>query len=87
MTPDEAVEAAATAQYEARYGIGKWGACPFPDVWRDMVRPGLEAAAPHIIKAWVNDTSRLPNDLLGYGPGGRVKPAPIYPLGKIEDKR
>ena len=37
--------------------------------------------------AWINDTSRLPNDLPGYGPRGQAKSGPIYPLGKIEDKR
>jgi len=30
----------------------------------------LAAAAPHIIAAWINDTSRLPRDLPGYGPEG-----------------
>ena len=88
MIPEAAVEAAA----EWLPHSGDCEVRPERDCtcWRDRVnlmRAALEAAAPHIIEAWINDTSRLPNDLPGYGPRGQAKSGPIYPLGKIEDKR
>lgn len=60
--PDEAVEAAVAA-YLAEYNYNA----------EEIVQLVLEAAAPYIIKAWINDTSRLPEDLPGYGPEGRIK--------------
>jgi hypothetical protein len=60
---DEAVEAAAKLLYNESGD---------DEVFLAEVRAALEAAAPHLMAAWINDTSRLPRDLPGYGPDGSV---------------
>jgi len=64
VIPDAAVEAARLALEDA-LGHG------FDDP--GTIRKVLDAAAPHIISAWINDTGQLPGDLPGYGPEGRTK--------------
>ena len=77
VVPEEAVEAAARAQYEARYGDGRWPFCPFPDIWRDSARKGLEAAAPFIAaKAWDE----------GYNAGKRVMVELMSPTHSATEK-
>ena len=67
MIPEEAIKAA-REQLEA---MGSY-------VSRDYAEAALDAAAPHIIQAWVDETAMLPQ-IRHRGP--------IYPLGHIEDKR
>jgi hypothetical protein len=62
---DEAVEAACTLFFRGLTYI-------HPESKADMQK-ALDAAAPYIIQAWISDTSRLPEELRGYGPEGWIK--------------
>lgn len=78
MINEEAFRAAESTYMEkiVELRLAEGGGFKVPSQQKRAMRAALEAAAPYIIQAWINDTSRLPNALPGYGPEGRIPTNP-----------